>query len=436
MPLQVYEHGVPAPPLSPGARTGPSDSLSGSFSRGTPTAAAAAAAAVVAADAAAAAAPGGSSAVSITRASDSTGTNTETPRAGRQVLNPAEAAELKAAAVAATAAAGTNGGSTAAASTAAASTAAAAPAAGDGTTAGGTSSCPTPPPGVGAAAAAAAAAGGLSLPGMASSGLPSIDTPDLVPPAREPTKKGRFKIIEEENPSSRAPSKVSSSADLTAVGRSGSMTAAAAAGAPAGRGMGGSVAAALPELLRLHEQSVSHANALARVIDNIRASCSGTNLAAAAGAGGSSLASVDDASPPSAAAAGGGGAGGIAATAAAAAALPPRKPAAAVGAGGLLSRGNSSSRVLLCGPELKVLTLQQLLQEHNGDALDLAEKLYERVQVRVTCHSTAQHITLWSFVGRTSVQSNKTWCVDKKLLCISAPWYCCVVAYVVTTMAV
>jgi hypothetical protein len=188
----------------------------------------------------------------------------------------------------------------------------------------------------------------------------SIDEGAAAAGEPQPKKKGRFKIIEEENPSSRAPSKVPSSANL-----------AAGAGGGSGRGMGAAAAAVLPELVRLHEQSVSHAHALARVIDSMRAGCSYGNLAAAAG---------EDLS-----------------AAAAAGALPPRKPAAAGSGGsssGVLSRVGSS-RLLMGGGDLKVVSLQQLLQDSNGDSMDVAEKLYERVQVGLAgtvvlaCSSTA-----------------------------------------------
>jgi hypothetical protein len=192
----------------------------------------------------------------------------------------------------------------------------------------------------------------------------SIDeTPSAAP---EPKKKGRFKIIEEENVS-RAPSKVSSSADLAAAAR-------AAAGS--GRSLT-SAAGVLPELLRLHEQSVVHANALARVIDSVRASCSGGNLAGAEELQG----------PATAAAAAAAGAG----------TLPPRKPAA-VGAGGssaasagILSRVNSGRGLAVL--ESKVISLQQLLQEANGDPMELAERLYDRVQVR------AALVLCWACIG-------------------------------------
>jgi hypothetical protein len=182
---------------------------------------------------------------------------------------------------------------------------------------------------------------------MATGGTPSADGPDgqAAAPERKQQKKGRFIVKEEENVGSRAPSKVPSQANLLASG---------------GRSIG-SAAAVLPELLRLHEQSVSHANSLARVIDSVRASCSGGNLS-----------SAEELAAPMAAAAG---------------ALPPRKPAvgstaAAAGSSGsgLLSRVNSS-RLLLGGQDLKVVSLQQLLQESNGDSMDVAERLYERVQV-------------------------------------------------------
>jgi hypothetical protein len=182
---------------------------------------------------------------------------------------------------------------------------------------------------------------------MGTGGTPSVEGGEAPSAAPEPKKKGRFKIIEEENPS-RAPSKVPSSANLAAEAR--------------GRSLG-SAAAVLPELLRLHEQSVNHANSLARVIDSVRASCSGGSLAAA-----------EELTAPLAAAA-----GGIAA--AGAGALPPRKPAAGAAGGGLLSRVGSS-RVLQVGHEGRGVTLQQLLTESNGDSMDVAEKLYERVQVR------------------------------------------------------
>jgi hypothetical protein len=181
---------------------------------------------------------------------------------------------------------------------------------------------------------------------MGTGGTPSADGPDgqAAVPERKQQKKGRFIVKEEENIGSRAPSKVPSQANLLATG---------------GRSIG-SAAAVLPELLRLHEQSVSHANSLARVIDSVRASCSGGNLSGA-----------EELGAPLAGAAG---------------ALPPRKPAAGsaaavAGSGsGLLSRVNSS-RLLLGGQDLKVVSLQQLLQESNGDSMDVAEKLYERVQV-------------------------------------------------------
>jgi hypothetical protein len=181
---------------------------------------------------------------------------------------------------------------------------------------------------------------------------------DEAPTAPEPKKKGRFKIIEEENVS-RALSKVPSSADLAAAAR-------AAAGSS--RSLT-SAAGVLPELLRLHEQSVVHANALARVIDSVRASCSGGNLAGA-----------EELSVPATAAGGG--------AAAAGGTLPPRKPAAAAGGAGgssstpagILSRVNSGRGLAVL--ESKVVTLQQLLQEANDNPMELAERLYDRVQVR------------------------------------------------------
>jgi hypothetical protein len=188
---------------------------------------------------------------------------------------------------------------------------------------------------------------------------------DEAPTAPEPKKKGRFKIIEEENVS-RALSKVPSSADLAAAAR-------AAAGSS--RSLT-SAAGVLPELLRLHEQSVVHANALARVIDSVRASCSGGNLA------GAEELSVPATAAGGGAAAAGGGAAAVGGT------LPPRKPAAAAGGAGgssstpagILSRVNSGRGLAVL--ESKVVTLQQLLQEANDNPMELAERLYDRVQVR------------------------------------------------------
>jgi hypothetical protein len=388
----VYEHGVPAPPLSPGAgRTGalPEVASSGSFTKQ------AAAAALAAGDGIP---PGQQPGPGLLpRMSDSTGAASgETPRAGRQVLNAAEAAELKAAAAAATAAAGTTGeGAAVPAAAGGAAAGAAGPGGsittGDTSVAAGTSTLPSPPPGSAAAAAAAiaAAAGALALPGMGTGGTPSVEGGEAPSAAPEPKKKGRFKIIEEENPS-RAPSKVPSSANLAAEAR--------------GRSLG-SAAAVLPELLRLHEQSVNHANSLARVIDSVRASCSG-----------GSLATAEELTAPLAAAA---AAGGVAA--AGAGALPPRKPAAGAAGGGLLSRVGSS-RLLQVGHEGRGVTLQQLLTESNGDSMDVAEKLYERVQVRKRALRPGKALGN-SREGAVTVRwvAQNTELVDQQL-CLLGPW--------------
>jgi hypothetical protein len=202
---------------------------------------------------------------------------------------------------------------------------------------------------------------------MATGGTQSVDGADApaAAAAAEPKTRGRFKIIEEEGPSRGSVSKVNSMLDLKAAGR--------IAGSSGRCLPGGGGAGLLPELLRLHEQAAAHAGALARLIDGVRASASGGNLLAAeeaalGGAAGPAAASAGSSSadrPPAGAAA---GALGMP--------PPPRKP------GGVLSRGSSSS-ILGGGREQRQLLLQTLLAESCGDALDVADKLLERSQVRM-----------------------------------------------------
>ncbi|KAF8057272.1 OXSR1 [Scenedesmus sp. PABB004] len=271
-----------------------------------------------------------SGALSEGRVSDPAG---DTPR---QVLPAAEAAELAAAAAAAAAAA-CNGGAVVgfAPSDGAATGSGTVAASGTATPVLGAGGGGLPPP---APAAAASGGGAPGVAGVAGAGGATVSTEggDGAGGA-EPKKRGRFKIIEEDAPSlaRTSVSKTPSSADL---------------GGKAGRGLlgGGGV---LPELLRLHEHAASHQAALARLIEGVRASSSLGNLAG------------EDA--------GGGGAG-------AGTPAPGGAVARKLSTTGSLSRSASSKA--LGGWELGRLSVPLLLQMHDGDAADVAERLLERGQ--------------------------------------------------------
>eukprot|EP00775_Hariotina_reticulata_P002776 gene2776-3069_t len=334
--FQVYEHGEEPPPMSPPANKGMQEGLAGSFSR-----------------------------TSDVRLSDSAA---ETPRF-RPTLAPSEAAELTAAAVAATAAAGTTGGGAPAAGSTCGpvgSTGAVTPL---GVAVG---SSGTPPPSLPGALAATSSGGSATAPAGAG-GVPSSAGGGALPPAAglpavsgddsaaaaETKRRGRFKIIEEDGPGRLTPGRTPSSSDL-------GMARLLGKGAGAASGV-------LSELLRLHEQSVSHSASLARLIEGVRVSSNSSSV--------SNVAALDDASAASSAS-------GACIMPPAGGSLPGGGSSTATSGGSLLKKvstatgilGRSVSNKALAGGELSRVTVPMLVSECSGDVFEVAERLLERAQ--------------------------------------------------------